>query len=89
MSNGLMEKFQDIVETGEIPQNVSNGLLMAGVLDNSKRLTTLEETTASKEEYENLEARVQKQEGSSRRWNGMAVFFAALITGVGAWLRGE
>ena len=58
---------------------------MAGVLDNSQRLTKLEETTASKEDYENLEKRVRVQEDSSKRWNGLAVFVAALITGVGAW----
>ncbi len=89
MSNGLMDKFQDIIETGEIPQKVSNGLLMAGVLDNSKRLTKLEETTASKDEYEKLENRVTAQEKSAKRWNGMAVFFAALITGVASWVRGN
>lgn len=72
MSNGLFKKVEEIINSGEIPQGVSNELILAAVLENKKH--TMKNSDAISEH----DTQIKILRVADRKWGGIAVAVAAI-----------
>jgi len=43
IANAILEELQELAKSGELPQNVSNRLLLAGIIKNTEQISSLVE----------------------------------------------
>lgn len=74
MSNGIFREVKEIIDTGNLPQKVSNRLLGALIMES---LNTGKENS---EDIDDLQMDVVVLKASDRKWGGLA----AVISTIGA-----
>lgn len=80
MSNGLYTKVQELIRGGEFPQEVSNDLILAAVLDNTKH--TRQNTEDISENAKNIAdnvAEIKIARAADKKWGGLSMGLAALV----------
>ena len=81
MSNGLFKKVEEIINSGEIPQGVSNELILAAVLENKKH--TMKNSDAIVDNADNIAdnvTQIKVARAADKKWGGIAVAIAAAIS---------
>ncbi len=81
MSNGLYTKVQELIRGGEFPQEVSNDLILAAVLDNTKhtRENTKSIAVNAKAIDENA-TQIKVAKAADKKWSSITVAIAAAIS---------
>lgn len=80
MSNGLYTKVQELIRGGEFPPEVSNDLILAAVLDNTKHTRQNSEDIASNtRDIASNATEIKVAKASDKKWGGLSIGIATLI----------
>lgn len=72
MSNGLYSELKKIIESGEIPTDVSNGIILAFLLENR------EHSNNNADNISILQTDVIVLKAADKKWGGLAMLVAAV-----------